>query len=391
MAYFRNTAVNLLNLHYAIHALVMSGTGAFYAVYLLRAGVSAPGVLAALAAIFAGRFFIRPLILPIAVRVGLKPLVIAGTIISGIQFPLMAEVQGLGWPLIAMCAAASLGDTIYWTSYHAYFASIGDTEHRGHQTAIREAIVAIVGIVAPLLTGWMLVVFGPRIAFGVTTAMMLASAAPLFFTPQIPVLRDAPGALRAAYKGTLIFAADAWTFSFAGFTWQIAMFVSLGQDFMAFGGAVALAALVGAIAGLALGRWIDLGHGARAVRIVLAFAAATTIAKALAYTDAHAAVAVNAFAAIVAVLYVPTVMTAVYNDSKTSPCPLRFHMATEGGFDAGAATGCLLAAAVIALGAPFGAAILISLLGSGAMFLLLRNSYAAVTPAIVQTAPAAEQ
>lgn len=45
MAYFRNRKVNLLNLHYAIHALAATGGAAFFAVFLLGSGVPAPGVL----------------------------------------------------------------------------------------------------------------------------------------------------------------------------------------------------------------------------------------------------------------------------------------------------------------------------------------------------------
>ena len=42
MAFFRNSTVNLLNLHYGIHALALSGGGAFWGVFLLRAGAPAP-------------------------------------------------------------------------------------------------------------------------------------------------------------------------------------------------------------------------------------------------------------------------------------------------------------------------------------------------------------
>jgi hypothetical protein len=49
IAYFRNNTVNLLNLHYGIHSLALSGGGAFFLVFLLQSDVSAPGVLAALA------------------------------------------------------------------------------------------------------------------------------------------------------------------------------------------------------------------------------------------------------------------------------------------------------------------------------------------------------
>ena len=35
MAFFRSRTVNLLNLHYGIHSIALSGGGAFFAVYLL--------------------------------------------------------------------------------------------------------------------------------------------------------------------------------------------------------------------------------------------------------------------------------------------------------------------------------------------------------------------
>ena len=55
----------------------------------------------------------------------------------------------------------------------------------------------------------------------------------------------------------------------------------------------------------------------------------------------------NAAGALVPALYIPTLMTAVYNQAKRSPCALRFHMAAEGGWDAGAASGCMLAAGLL--------------------------------------------
>ena len=99
MAFFRNDTVNLLNLHYGIHSLALSGGGAFFAAFLLYADVPAPAVLASLAAILAGRFVIRPFVLVPARRWGLKPLVIAGTVMTGLQYPLLAEVHGVEWKL----------------------------------------------------------------------------------------------------------------------------------------------------------------------------------------------------------------------------------------------------------------------------------------------------
>jgi DHA1 family inner membrane transport protein len=375
MAYLRNGTVNLLNLHYGIHALAMNSGGTFFVVFLLKSGVGTPAVLASIAFILSGRFLIRPFVLVLARRWGLRPLVALGTMLAALQFPLLAEVQGVGPMLLATCVVASIGDTLYWTTYHAYFASLGDTEHRGHQISAREALAALAGIIGPLLGGWALATLGPRIAFGMVSVVQMLSALPFAGTPTVSVAATVPGAYRAALRGVLLFAADGWMAVGHVFVWPIALFLSLGESFTAFGGALALAALVGAVAGLLLGRHIDAGHGARAAALACGGLAALTLFRAVSTHDAVLAVAANACGAIVMCLYIPTLMTAVYNQAKRAPCTLRFHIATEGGWDFGGAAACLVAALLIAAGLPLGAAILLSLGGIALSFALLRGYY----------------
>src|SRR6516164_9430188 len=141
MAFFRNSTVNLLNLHYGIHSIALNGGAAFFVIYLLKSGVPIPAVLVSLALILLERFVIRPIVIGFTARWGLRVMVVAGTVLS---------------------ALSAVGDTVYWTTYHAYFAALGDDDLRGQQIGVREAIAAVVGITSPLLTGWMLVTFGPR-------------------------------------------------------------------------------------------------------------------------------------------------------------------------------------------------------------------------------------
>jgi DHA1 family inner membrane transport protein len=378
MAYFRNRTVNLLNLHYAIHSIALTGGGAFFAVYMLKAGVALPFVFLAFAAILIGRFAIRPLIIPFAVRFGLRALVIAGTILSCLQYPLLAEVHGMDAALFAMCLVAAIADTVYWSGYHAYFAALGDDEHRGHQIGIREAITALVGIVSPLATAGVLVAFGARVAFGATTVVVLLAALPLLWTPNVAVAREAPGAIRAALPGVAMFICDGWIGAGFVFVWQIALFVSLGESFVGYGGALAIAAVVAAVAGLFLGRHIDAGHGGRAVW--LGVGSLVTVVLVRAAVPGHPALAViaNALGALPACLYIPTLMTAVYNQAKRSPCALRFHVATEGGWDIGGGSACLLAALFAWLGWPISYSLLLPLVGAATVFVLLRRYYAAI-------------
>jgi DHA1 family inner membrane transport protein len=376
MAYFRNNSVNLLNLHYGIHSLALSGSGAFFGVFLLKSGVPAPAVLASIATILLGRLLIRPSVLVLAKRWGLKPLVIAGTIATGLQYPLLAEVHGVGPALFVLCAVSSVGDTFYWTTYHAYFASLGDPEHRGHQVGAREAMAAVVGVIGPLATGWALTTLGPRVAFNATAVVLVLAALPIFWTPRVAVRAEGAGLLKAAMPGVLLFAADGWCAMGYVFAWQIALFLSLGESFSAFGGAMALAAVVGALSGMFLGRWIDAGHGARAARVALIAIAITTLLRAASYGNAPLAVIANACGALVTCLYLPALGTAIYNQARRSPCPLRFHIAAEAGWDIGGASCGLIAAALLALGLPIGTCILLSLFGATASFLLLRRYFA---------------
>jgi hypothetical protein len=376
MAFFRNRTVNLLNLHYGIHSVALTGSGAFFSVYLLRAGVSVPLVLVSLASIFIGRLFIRPIVVPLAVRYGVRALVIVGTCMSAMQYPLLSFVHGVGPALFALCAMSSAGDTVYWSTYHAYFAALGTDEHRGHHVGAREAIAAMVGIVSPLLTGFVLVQFGPTVAFGITGVVLLIAALPLFATPDVRVAPQMPGAFRASLSGIKLFLCDGWIVGTGYFVWQIALFLSLGENFLNFGGALALAALVGAIAGMFLGRTIDSGHGTRMTAVALGSFAVLIMLRAAALREPWLAVAANALASVGSCLYAPTLMTAVYNQAKRAPCTLRFHVATEGGWDVGCASGLLIAAFLIWRGTPFPLVLLLPLIGLAAAFVQLRAYYA---------------
>ena len=133
MAFFGNDAVNRVNIHYAIQC---AGAG-----LRRHAGLRFPAARGRidpgdfrLARRHAGRpFRVRPLILPLGKRWGLKPLRDRRCAAQRRPVPTYAAVHGLGWPLLLNGALGAVASTLYWPAYHAYFASVGDAEHRGHQ------------------------------------------------------------------------------------------------------------------------------------------------------------------------------------------------------------------------------------------------------------------
>ncbi|MEX2318844.1 MAG: MFS transporter [Bauldia sp.] len=375
MAFFRNDAINRVNLHSGIQALALAAGAIFFLVYLVRAGVSIPAVLVAQAAIVAVRFVLRPLLLPLAKRWGLKPLLIAGTLGLAVQYPVLAEVDGVGGVLVLLVVVTSLAELVYYVSYNAYFAALGDAEHRGHQIGAREAIMTVAAIIAPLAGTWALVTLGPRWMFAGVALVQALAVLPLVGTPNVAVKMEAPGAYRAARVGAILIAADGWFDACFILVWQIALFVSLGESFAAYGGAMALAGLIGAVCGLLLGRHIDAGFGRRAVIIAYGLDAAIVLMRAGSLGSPWLAVAANAIGGLFWPLLSPTLGVVTYNLAKASPCPFRFNLALEGGWDVGCFAACLISAALIAAGVSMAAPILLALPGVAVTAGLLWRHY----------------
>ena len=373
MAFLANKTVNRLNLHYAVFALASSGGGVFFGVFLLKAGVALPRVLGVYALINLLRALLLPLILAAGKRLGLRPLVIFGALALGVHYPILAQVHGVGLLLLILCLVAAIGEEFYAAAFHAYFAHVGDAEHRGQQTSLSAALYAVVGIAGPVGGAWALTRFGPQAAFGAAAAVQLLSLLPLLGAPNVRIA-PAVGDFRTAEQGFLLFVADGWLRTGVFVVWQIALFVVLRESFTAYGGALALASLAAAVTGLLLGQRIDAGRGAGAAWLAFIVVAACILLRAAAATPLLA-LAANTAGALFGCIYVPTLMTAFYNLAQRSPCPFRFQLAAQAGWHLGRGAGCLIAAALVSLGVSLQAVILLSLAGAVAVSAMLRRYY----------------
>jgi DHA1 family inner membrane transport protein len=376
MSFFSNADINRLAIHHALHQLGFSIAGAFVSAFLLRAGLPPAEVFLAFAGILGLRFALRPLVLVVVPVLGARRTLVLGTLLFALQYPALARVQGIGLALFLWIVVAALGEVFYWTCYHAFFAALGDRAARGRQLGVRQALLALANIAGPAAGGAMLAAFGPWAAFGTAAAATAAAVIPLRGVAAPDVLRHAPaGAFRVARLGMLLFMSDGWIVVSSAVAWDMAAFRTLGSRYDAFGGVLALAALAGAGGSLVLGRFIDQGHARRAVLVNAAGLAAVVLLKALSAASPPLVLVAASIAAAFGGFYIPVLMTAVYNAAKASPCPLRFHFAAEGGWDIGGVAACLAAAAVLAVGAPISAAILLALPAIPLQALLLRRSH----------------
>ena len=375
MKFFSNSAINRVYLHSGLQSLAYNSGGVFIFVYLLKAGFQSFQALAVLAAVLVLRLLLRLALRPVIMRIGLRNGIILGTSIEAFAFLLLGHVNEPGSLLLVYILISSLGTTFYWTCYHASVAKLGDEEHRGSQVSAREAIFAITGIVGPILGGVMLTLFGPVYAFAVTALINCAGIIPLLGVPRLDIEPET-----MLPRNIMLFAfglafSDGMVAAAVNMIWRIVLFQTLGESFQAYGGALAVAGIFGALMGLGVGRMIDLGHHKRSVQIGLAIMTATILATAFGYQTAWSAIAANMIGAVAGPLYMSAIMTPFYNVGKASPCTLRFNTAGENGFDSGAALGCILAALFLWAGfQPFWP-ILIGLAGIIGEFFILRRHH----------------
>jgi DHA1 family inner membrane transport protein len=361
MSFFANDAINRVNLQSGVQAFAQGAGQIFLLVFLLRAGVSVPQALLAQAFIVAGRFALRPALLSLAVRFGVKPLLVAGALAMSVQYPLIADVRGVGPWLVAACSAAAVGEVVYYVSYNAYFAVMGDVEHRGRQVAIGQALSAAASIAAPIAGAWSLLTFGPRWTFAIVGLVQALSVVPLLSLPNVLVAKSAPGAWRAARLPFLLIVADGWFDAVFIYVWQISLFMTLAESYADYGGAMAAAGLVGAVAGLFIGGHVDKGLGRRSAIVGYGAAALVVLLRAASLGAPWSAAVANAAGGAVMPLLVPPLAAATHNLAKASPCPFRVKMATEGGWDVGCFIACIAAAALAHLSAPAWIALVLAL------------------------------
>jgi MFS family permease len=374
MGFFGNKAINRIYLHSAFYGLSDNVGFVFVYAYLLKAGLGVPIILCTIAALLLCRFAFRPSVIPVVKRIGIRNGLILGTGFDAAGYVILTFVHGLGPLYFAYVIFGAFGNAYYWTCYHAFVARVGDEDARGRQVSLVQAFSAIAGILGPLLASALISTWGSAASFPMAAVICAAGILPLLGTPNQHIAKQAVISPAAIKLATRSFFADGLMAGCTVFVWFIALFEALGENFSSYGAALALAGLAGAGMALGVGRLFDLGHQKRSFQIAYAMMAVMVLAKAFGSGNALGAVAANAFAALAGPLYLSAVNSRIYNAAKQSACTLRFHVYSEGAWDIGAASGCLVAALLAAQGFSFFWPILLGLVGCAIGYVTLQAS-----------------
>ena len=365
-----------ITVHSALQSFAENTGGLFMTAFLVAQGVSQPLALAAFAALVMTRFAMRAIVLPLAVGRGLKRVVVLGIVIRAAGYVLLGFVtRADGW-MLAYVLAMGLGSVLYWTAWHAYNAAIAQGATRGRQVSLQQAATAGVAIVAPVIGGLIHDRMGPVAGFALIAAIQLAAAWPLLRAPDVRVAAQATVDRALIRFARPLYCAEGLHSGAVNVVWNLALFVSLGERFGAFGGTLALSGACAAGASLLVGRRIDAGQGRAMVPLAYGCAGLAVLAKAIAWRHPVAAVAATALGAVVTPITQVALLAPLYAMARRSACPLRFAMATEAGWDLGCALACMLAAGALALGTSYTWPILAGLPGVATVTVMLARWYA---------------
>ena len=114
MSFFGNQDINRLALHTALHQAAMGLSLAFFAAFLLHAGLAPSGVFLTLAAILTLRFFVRAAVLPSVRLIGFRNTFLLGALLFAVEYLVLAAYDGsnarLLWFIVsdAVCSALHL-------------------------------------------------------------------------------------------------------------------------------------------------------------------------------------------------------------------------------------------------------------------------------------------
>ncbi|MBB4613201.1 MFS transporter [Novosphingobium taihuense] len=369
------TTIQRIYAHAGLQSFVEASGGLFVVGFLIKQGLSPSLALTSFALVLLSRFALRAAVLPVAYAYGLRTVLLLGVGIRAVSFLMLPLVSGLGPMLVAYIVISGLGSVLYWTGYHAYVSSAGDNDAMGKQVSIQQATTATVGIVAPVAGGFLLSWAGTVAGFAVIAAIQLLAGLPLIgaANPEIP--REGRADPNIVRNGRRIYFAEGLQSGCSVVVWNLALFVTLGQSFESFGGAMALAGFGAAAGSLLIGRLIDRGRGTHSLALAYGFGAAVLMIKAMAWSSPLPALLATALGAMATPMLATAMLSPLYAMAQRSKCTLRFNMATEGGWDLGCSTAAIVAALILTGGFGYSLPILLGLLGVATIALGLTRWY----------------
>jgi MFS family permease len=330
-----------------------------------------------MAATFGLRIILRPISLKLCFRYGLKTILIIGTVLYSINYPLLGQIEGIDSWFFLFIFIFSLTDTFYWLPYHTIFAVLGDKEHRGKQTSIRDGIFKIAEFSAPLISGILVVTYGYWAAFLAAMVFMFIAAIPLIKVPKLDLTKfdkKIKHKKQIEKEGFWLYAGGGF-FHNHSFIWTLVLFLIVLNPAY-FGGLIGLAIIFQFLLNIFVGHLFDKGKGNQVSKIGTLLLSLAIVGRGLFVDTVPEVILFDIIFAIGYTLYMPIFNSTFYNLSKESKHPLWFQYYGEKGWDVGSVLATLMTAFIVYLNNDLRLAMILSLGGLLVANYILRKYFA---------------
>jgi MFS family permease len=170
----------------AIYSLAGSFVGIFIPIYLLSKNLNPANVFhfylvfTICVLVF---FFITNQIVN---AIGLRKTVLLGYPFLFLYFFLLYTLGQYGTPLWILAIVNAIQISLYWFPLHMWLSNTSRTGSMGNDLAGFFATSQTVGLLAPAVAGFVVLLFGFKILFILAALIYLVSAIPLFYLPEFP-------------------------------------------------------------------------------------------------------------------------------------------------------------------------------------------------------------
>jgi len=335
--FLKNRAENLLSAHFGLQNFAASIVNIFFGVYLYQIGIPLWEIFLIWGITFFTRCLLRPVVLPLYFRYGVRRMLIIGIICNAISFLALERVTEVGIWLGIFMLLVAITDIFYWTAFHLYFALLGENMRRGKQVAIRNCMEFLSSFLAPLVSAILIVKINFSAIFWVGAGFLFLSGIPLFFVPDVELPEPQkffPAVKIIEKSGFWLFFMDAIFSQAHGFTWTLVLFIFVGK-YLTFGGLLSLAVLFQMIAALFLGQRFDRGNGKKLVPLGVILLTLTVFGRVFMTASIPAIIFFDVLFILGFLLLYPFYLATFYNAVKSSRHPLYFQVVAESGWDMG--------------------------------------------------------
>ncbi len=168
----------------ALESFALSLISIFVPIYILSVGYSFDYMILFFMIYYGCIGIFAPVSASLANRFGFKHIILFRTPMLLAFLLGLHNIENLIFSPLVLAAFGGFSSSLYWISINSIFAKYSDKMHRGTQTGKMISLPQLAALAGPTLGGIISLVYGFKILFLVTSAIVIISVVPLFMTKE---------------------------------------------------------------------------------------------------------------------------------------------------------------------------------------------------------------